>query len=79
MAPHPLTVHQFTPVSNLPACDFCPAGRGSAARYDFRTRDGRWANGCERHHIQHRMHPTLGTGKGQRLVLPDEPTPTIDD
>jgi hypothetical protein len=47
-------------------CDFeCPLD----AEYDFKTSGGPWANGCRVHYLQHRMFTTLGTGKGQRLVL----------
>lgn len=37
------------------------------AEYDFRTTHGFWANGCEHHWKQHRMHEDLGIGKGQKL------------
>lgn len=52
-------------VVSLPNCDFeC----NDFASYDFKTKFGPWANGCNRHWIENRAFPTLGTGKGQRLV-----------
>lgn len=58
-------------VSELPSCDFHP-GEDHKARYDFRTTDGRWGNGCEAAYEANRMHPDLGLGKGQRLVTEKE-------
>jgi hypothetical protein len=55
-------------VQTLPRCDFC----GAEARFDFATRMGPWANGCERCYRCYRASATLGTGRGQRLVTPDE-------
>lgn len=52
-------------VSTLPTCDFCD----NLARYDFKTRMGPWANGCPEHWRANRLYPTLGTGKGQKLIL----------
>lgn len=54
-------------IARLPRCDFCRTI--TLARYDFKTTDGRWANGCEAHYRIHRAYRELGTGKGQRLVL----------
>lgn len=66
-------------VLTLPTCDICTA-RGYSpvrkARYDFRTRQGSWANGCREHYNQYRLHTELGVGKAQRLLLPHEATPT---
>lgn len=57
-------------MASLPLCDFCQIeGKREEAQYDFRTQFSSWAYGCQRHYEQHRMHPELGTGKGQRLVL----------
>jgi hypothetical protein len=59
-------------VTVLPTCDFCRTllGDGSVpAMYDFKTRMGPWAHGCVDHWHAYRMYPTLGTGKGQRLVV----------
>lgn len=61
-------------------CDFCKllADRATRAtetvdikqaQYDFRTKTGQWANACSVHWIEHRMYPTLGIGKGQKLEL----------
>jgi len=58
-------------VTELPFCDF-PHPMPIKARYDFRTVDGRWGNGCEEHYQANRMHETLGLGKGQRLVTERE-------
>jgi len=53
-----------------PDCDFCSLnGRKKPAWYDFKTKHGPWANGCEAHYQQHRMFPTLGTGKGQQFII----------
>lgn len=69
-------------VTSLPFCDFCKEADGidRPARYDFKTALGPWANGCERHWRLHARcrggknhdEPELGTGKGQRLILPHE-------
>lgn len=56
-------------VVRLPNCDF---GDGEQARYDFKTKGGAWAYGCQTHYEKYRFYPKLGTGKGQRLVLIDE-------
>lgn len=52
-------------VDELPKCSFC----GRPALYDFRTRNGQWAYGCQFHYSIYSMFLTLGTGKGQRLIL----------
>lgn len=49
----------------LPTCDFCPG----EAHYDFRTRFGPWAYGCEQHYLDNRAHDELGVGHGQRLIV----------
>jgi hypothetical protein len=54
-------------VKNLPLCDFDP--RHGHARFDFRTKYGSWANGCEECWRTNRASSTLGTGHGQRLVV----------
>lgn len=71
--PTRLSVHQFTVVSSLPLCSFNRCTQ--SARYDFKSKDGPWGNGCDRHYLEHRLYTELGTGKGQRLMLPDEPKP----
>jgi hypothetical protein len=50
-------------------CDFCD----KSANYDFKTSWGPWANGCDDHYLQHRAYEKLGTGKGQLLVVGEEP------
>lgn len=59
-------------VASLPDCDICkhvsrPTNRVEKARYDGKTKEGPWANMCDRHFRQYGVG--LGTGKGQRLVL----------
>lgn len=67
-------------VSQLPDCDFCKmSGVTRKAQYDFKTKDGRWANGCAIHWTNHRASMTLGTGWGQRLVVGEPPERTDDD
>lgn len=67
-------------VQEYPHCDFCHTNDDKvvAAEYDFKTNLGPWANGCERHWLQHRAFPELGTGKGQRLVLTDTEESALD-
>src|SRR6478735_4259544 len=58
-------------------CDFphpsLPGNLGAPgrveARYDFKTKQGPWANGCTDHYFQHRLYGELGMGKGQRLQM----------
>ncbi len=57
-------------VSSLPDCDF---GCGGKAEYDFKTALGPWANGCTMHYTQNRAFTSLGTGRGQKLVLRQPP------
>lgn len=57
-------------VPQLPKCDFCIA----PATYDFKTRMGPWANGCEAHWHQHAQYWTTGVGMGQRLITDEEVT-----
>lgn len=56
-------------VQEIPACDF---GCGEPGAYDFKTRMGPWANGCEAHWEQYRASETLGVGKGQLWITPDQ-------
>lgn len=58
-------------VVNLPNCDF-PHFQPTPARYDFKTKQGPWANGCRKHWEAHRFYPDLGTGKGQYLITTKE-------
>lgn len=55
-------------VSVVPECDFCGTNHQEAL-YDFKTKMGPWAFGCEAHYVANRAHPELGIGKGQKLVL----------
>ena len=55
-------------VHRLPKCDFHP-NEDHLATYDFKTFQGPWGNGCEEAYQQNRAFDTLGTGKGQRLIL----------
>ena len=55
-------------VPEIPQCNFC----GEPGRYDFATRMGPWAHGCEVHWRKHRANTTLGVGKGQMWITKDE-------
>jgi len=55
--------HIKVTVERLPKCDFC----GKIARYNGRTKDGRWANMCEGCFAIRGVG--LGLGKGQELIL----------
>jgi hypothetical protein len=56
-------------LTQVKLCDFCKIrGIQSPAEYDFKTRGGPWANACEKHYDQHKAYPTLGLGKGQKLI-----------
>jgi len=55
--------HTKVTVERLPKCDFC----GRIARYDGRTKDGRWAYMCEGCFAIRGIG--LGLGKGQELIL----------
>lgn len=57
-------------VSEIPACNFC--SDGAPGPYDFATRMGPWANGCERHWQELRAAPRLGTGAGQLWITQDQ-------
>lgn len=59
-------------VAVLPPCDICryvdrPTNKIETAAYDGKTKDGPWANMCERHFKSFGIG--LGTGLGQRLVV----------
>jgi len=58
-------------VDEVPTCNFCE----TPGPYDFKTKHGPWAHGCEVHWRQYRVSPTLGTGKAQLLVTADQ----VDD
>lgn len=56
-------------VIELPNCYFCELeGKTEPAEYDARTGIGQWAFMCQLHFDQYGVG--LGTGKGQKLVLP---------
>lgn len=55
-------------VEAIPDCNFCQDG--TPGPYDFATRMGPWANGCEAHWKEHRAAPDLGVGKGQLWITP---------
>ena len=61
-------------VARLPDCDLC----NDKARYDAKTLHGQWAYMCHTDWIRWRMYASLGTGKGQELILdvPDRTTGT---
>lgn len=62
-------------VEHRPDCDICVQSGYSPprkARYDFRTRQGQWANGCTEHYRLHRASDILGVGRGQMLLEPSE-------
>jgi hypothetical protein len=55
-------------VTKLPQCDLCE----NKAQYDALMKDGRWAFLCKEHWADRAMFPSLGVGKGQRLVIKKE-------
>lgn len=64
-------------VDHLPDCNFSeidnetPCSNADClAEYDFKTQQGPWANGCKAHYLKYRLYSELGTGMGQRLVIP---------
>ena len=57
-------------ISEAKPCDFPhKPGTQPDAEYDFRTTNGQWANGCDDHYKQFRMHKDLGVGMGQKLEV----------
>lgn len=63
-------------VDMIPACYFCGL-EGNAdvdGPYDFKTRMGPWASGCERHWRAYRAVPALGVGAGQLWITKDQVT-----
>lgn len=57
-------------VDTMPSCDFSDEGMcATQTMYDFKTTFGPWANGCGRHWRKYRAFKTLGTGRGQQLVV----------
>jgi len=59
-------------VGSIPECNFCQDG--TPGMYDFATRMGPWANGCEKHWKQFRANTNLGTGMGQLWITVDQVT-----
>lgn len=63
---------QAVAVSQLPVCDICrhveSRIRPERALYDAKTEFGSWANMCHDHMLVYGKG--LGTGLGQRLVIP---------
>lgn len=57
-------------VPAIPDCNFCQDG--TPGPYDFATKMGSWANGCERHWKRHRARPALGVGSGQLWITEDQ-------
>jgi hypothetical protein len=51
-------------VTEIPKCDFC-SDRGP---YDFKTRMGPWAHGCNAHWREFRANPGFGVGKAQLWI-----------
>lgn len=62
-------------VDELPSCDLCSMlGKYlNPARFDGATVHGPWAYMCEDHFKADGLG--LGTGRGQRLILPNEHEP----
>lgn len=52
-------------VAALPKCNFCE----NEALYDYKTKTGPWAYGCQQHYEWTRLYSKLGLGKGQKLVV----------
>ena len=61
---------QIVVVPSIPDCNFCE--NGTPGPYDFATRMGPWANGCEKHWRQYAARPVLGTGSGQLWITESE-------
>lgn len=66
-------------VTNYPKCDICKyeQGRTTEAHYDAKTTAGPWASLCDTHFASRGIG--LGTGKGQRLIVGDEPVDTDEE
>jgi hypothetical protein len=60
-------------VSSIPNCDFCnQEGTKTPGPYDFKTRFGPWAHGCEDHWKLYRAFDSLGVGQAQIWITKDE-------
>ena len=67
-----------TYVAVLPNCDYCAnSGVTRRAKYDAKSRDGRWANMCAIHFANNGIK--LGTGYGQELIEGQEPETTDEE
>jgi hypothetical protein len=55
-------------VEKIPRCDFCRR----PGPYDFATKHGPWAHGCEQHWKEYRANQKLGVGMGQFWFVEDE-------
>jgi len=66
--------HEVIVVDHIPECQFCQDG--TPGPYDFPTRMGPWANGCQMHWRQYRANRSeeLGVGKGQLWILQEDVT-----
>lgn len=60
-------------VVSIPACNFCEDG--TPGPYDFATRFGPWASGCEDHWKLYRASEHLGVGTGQLWITEDQVAP----
>lgn len=62
-------------VAQMPDCQIhgMMGRKGVPAKYDFKTKDGPWAYGCEACWKDERAYPTLGVGKGQKLEIYPDP------
>ena len=67
--------HKVIRVHSIPACDFCQ--NGTPGPYDFKTNQGPWAHGCQKHWVEHRACVWLGLGWGQYWFV--SPTGVIDE
>lgn len=60
-------------VPEIPDCYFCGVeGKRVPGPYDFATRMGAWANGCEKHYHSYRAASGLGVGKAQLWITDDQ-------
>lgn len=58
-------------VERIPDCDFCMDG--TPGPYDFATKMGPWAHGCDEHWERYRVGP-LGVGSGQLWITKEDVT-----
>lgn len=55
-------------VDEIPKCDFCDM----PGHWDFGTKFGPWAHGCNKHFVEHRRASGTGVGKAQLWVTDDD-------